>query len=96
VAEAEPTQAEINVLNDEYKAYIDRLRVAWLAENRVHSRDVYEVMRPEDQRRVHARIAQWATYVTPFAEAWWKERGFGVIWPDDNAEPMRIYKLVAA
>ncbi len=89
-------EAVVQALNEEYITYIERLRAAWLTENRVHSRDVYEVMRQEERDKVHACIARWAVYVTPFAEAWWKERGYGVSWPEDNSEPMKIFKLEAA
>lgn len=84
------TRAEIDALSAEYKTYINGLRADWLAQNRVKSKDVYEVMRPEEQALVHRRIAEWADYVTPYAEAWWKERGYGVKWPDDNSKPMQV------
>lgn len=89
----EPTQAEIDALSVEYQAYVEGLRVDWLAQNQVKSRDVYEVMRPEEQAGVHQRIAQWGYYITPFAEAWWKERGFGITWPEDNSKPIQVYRL---
>lgn len=90
------TQAEVDALNVEYEAYIQELWRPWLQENRVRSRDVYEVMRSEEQELIHRRIEQWARYVTPFAEAWWKEHGFGVVWPDDNSKSMQVYKLESA
>jgi len=90
------TEAEVRALNTEYETYIRKLRAEWLAKNRPRSRDVYEVMRPEEQAEVHRCIARWQDYVTPLAEAWWKERGYGVVWPDDDSKPMRVYKLKVA
>ena len=88
------TQGLINSLNIEYKDYILKLKRDWSSQNKLpESKDVYEVMRKDDQQKVHQYITNWGSYVTPFAEAWWKERGFGVVWPDDNSEPMQVYKL---
>ena len=89
-------QVEVNDLNVEYEAYVRRLRVAWLRENRFDSKDVYEVMHPTEREKVHECIAQWKRYITPFAEAWWEERGYGVVWPEDDSNPMQVYKLKAA
>ncbi len=89
-------QDEVDALNKQYRAYILKLREAWLSQHRPHSRDVYEVMRPEEREKVHQLITQWGRYVTPLAEAWWKERGYGVVWPADDSKPMQVYKLEAA
>ncbi len=89
-------QTELEALGKEFKSYIEDLRKGWLRQNRIDSRDVYEVMRPEDRARVQGRIRQWESYITPPAEAWWKERGYGVIWPDDNSKPMQVQRLKAA
>ncbi len=89
------TRSEINFLNAEYESYISKLRVDWLAQNRVNSKDVYEVMSPVEQNKVHQYIDQWSKYVTPLAEAWWKQRGYGVIWPDNNSETMKVHRLEA-
>lgn len=90
------TQAEIDALFAEHKAYIDDLKRKWLAQNRMDSKDVYEVMRPQEREEVHRRIAQWGRYITPIAEAWWEERGYGVVWPEDNSETMRVFRLEVA
>ena len=89
-------QSEVDALNAEYEVYVRKLRTEWLSQNRVDSNDVYEVMRPEQRAEVHQRIAQWGRYITPLAEAWWKERGYGVIWPEDDSKPMQVYRLGAA
>jgi len=94
--DASAVQAEQQALGQEYEAYIRKLKVEWLAKNRITSGDVYEVMRPHEREKVHQRMAEWGTYVTPFAEAWWKERGFGVIWPEKESEPIQVYKLEQA
>ena len=87
------TQTEVDALNAEYEAYIRPLRAEWIAQNRPVSRDVYEVRRPEEQAEVHRCIDRCQQYITPLAEAWWRERGFGVIWPDDDSKPMQVYRL---
>lgn len=87
------TQAEVDALFDEHEAFIRKVRIKWVAENRPRSRDVYEVMSSASKQEVHNIIDRWARYVTPLAEAWWKERGYGVVWPDNDSEPMQIYKL---
>lgn len=57
--QATSTQSEVEALSNEYRAFINKLKGTWLSNNRVDSRDVYEVMRPEEQAQVHQRIAQW-------------------------------------
>lgn len=89
-------KAEVEALGKEYEAYIAGLKRAWLAENRYHSRDVFEVLAPAEQKEVHRRIRQWGVYVTPFAEKWWEQRGYGVRWPLQTSEPMKIFKLESA
>ncbi len=86
-------ESEVRSLDIEYRAYIARLRADWDAHHPFRSNDVFEVMRPEERRRLQQHIEQWGRYVEPFAEAWWKERGYGVIWPDDNSKPMQVHKL---
>lgn len=85
-----------NALREEYCRYIEGLQRPWLAENRSRSKDVYPVMSERDRAEVHSIMARWATYITPLAENWWKERGYGIIWPDDNTKPEQYYKLEAA
>lgn len=88
-----PVPTELNALNKEYRAYIDKLKADWLSRNRMRSGDVYETMRPEERHDVHRRIGAWTRYITPLAEAWWKERGYAVIWPEDDSKPMKVQKL---
>ncbi len=92
------TQAEVDALNEEYKKYIDRISFEWRQrpENRSYSKDVYEVMSESDRAVVHAIVKRWPAYVAPFAEAWWRERGFECIWPDNDSEPMKVRKLATA
>jgi hypothetical protein len=80
----------------EFRAYVDDLKRKWSSGMRVDSKDVYEVMSARDRERVDNIIDAWGRYITPFAEAWWKERGYGVVWPDDNKEPMQVHKLESA
>ena len=88
-------KAEVEALGKEYKAYIAGLRRTWLAENRFHSRDVFEVMAPAEQKEVRRRIDQWALHVTPLVEEWWRQRGYGVAWPAHSSEPMKVFKLAS-
>jgi hypothetical protein len=86
-------QSEVDALDKEYREYVERLRIPWLFENRVRSKNVYEVMDEEERKEVHERMAAWSRYITPLAEAWWKKRGYGIIWPDDDSKPVQLYKL---
>lgn len=84
---------ELDELNAEYREYIEGIRREWIAANWVRSNRVYETMRDEEREEVHRRIEQWGRYITPIAERWWAERGYGCIWPDDDSEPMGLYLL---
>lgn len=86
-------QAEVTELNNKFEKYIGELKRKWIAKNRIHSRNVLEVMDPMERAEVERRIDAWGTYITPFAEAWWKERGYIVIWPQDNSRPMQVKKI---
>jgi hypothetical protein len=50
-------------------------------------------MSPRDREEVNQIIDRWNRYVTPLAEAWWRERGYGITWPEDDSKPMQIYSL---
>ncbi len=86
-------QKEFETLDIEYQIYIKPIRANWLRHNQVRSEDVYEVMRPEERAKVDEKMPALNRYITPLAEAWWKERGWGIIWPDDNSKTMQVYKL---
>lgn len=88
-----PTQDEVNVLNNEYEIYIEQIKRDWTSRNQVESKNVFEVMDEVERKLVGEKILSWGTYITPLAEAWWKQRGFGVIWPDDSSKPMKLYRL---
>lgn len=88
-------QKEFETLNDEYRKYIEDEKRKWLPHNQVNSTRVYEVMYPFEQEEVEGKISAWSRYITPLAEAWWKQRGWGVVWPPDgdNTKSMQVYKL---
>jgi len=88
-----PKEHDLERMNAEYRKYIEGIKREWIARNRVRSNRVYETMRKEEREEVHRRIQQWGRYIEPIAEAWWAERGYGCIWPDDNSEPMGLYRL---
>jgi hypothetical protein len=50
-------------------------------------------MYPHEQTKVHEKISEWDRYITPISEAWWKQRGYGVVWPKNNIDPVGYYKL---
>jgi hypothetical protein len=84
---------DLEELFRQHRSYIEDLQRKWLVGKRSRSRDVYEVMSPADREEVHQTIRAWGRYIEPIAEAWWRERGYGVIWPEDNTKPMQVYKL---
>lgn len=88
-------QKEVDSLTAEYKIYINKLKFDWRSENKPPEfKDVYEVLRPHEREKIADHIALWSRYVTPIAEAWWKERGYGIVWPDDDkSELMQVYVL---
>ena len=87
---------ELKDLLREFREHVETLKREWLHRNRIDSKEVYEVMRPEERVSVNTRIRAWERYITPLSETWWKERGYNVIWPDDNSKPMQIQKLESA
>jgi hypothetical protein len=86
-------EVKLATLWKECRVYIDKLKADWLLENRVNSRDVYEVMSNFERERVNGKIRAWEHHVTPRTEKWWEERGYRVEWPDDNSKPMKVSKL---
>ena len=77
----------------EHQEYVKKLQSTWWGKNHVESRDVWEVMSQEERTKVHQKIAEWGRYITPLSEAWWKQRGWGTVWPDDDIQPVGHYKL---
>ena len=86
-------QKEFEILCKEHKEHIENIRLSWLKNNQVKSDRVYEVMYPHEQTKVHEKISEWDRYITPISEAWWKQRGYGVVWPKNNIDPVGYYKL---
>ncbi len=78
----------------EFRIYIDELKTKWKVNNRPPQfKDVYEILRPDEKAQIESHINNWDRYITPIAEEWWKQRGYGVNWPDDNSKPVGYYKL---
>ena len=96
VAEA-MTQAKFEALHRTHREYIEGLQKEWLQENnhRPKAWRLYE-LDAEERQRVDGVIRNWEEYVTPLAEAWWRERGFGVRWPKKSSESCEYYKLKTA
>jgi hypothetical protein len=89
------TQAEIDrkALSEEFESYVLEKRRVWLNENKYQTTEVYEVLNRTERAKVHKCFDQLNDYIAITAEAWWEKRGYGCIWPDDNSEPMGVYKL---
>jgi hypothetical protein len=86
-------QAEVDVLNEEYKNYILDVRRRWLLENRPSSQNVWEVMSDPEREEVEQVVRRWKRYMTPITENWWRVRGYEVTWPEDDSQPMLVRKL---
>jgi hypothetical protein len=93
---AASAQSNFNALQEEFKNYVEELKRKWLAQNKIYSVNVLEAMTKIELDEVKRRIRQWGVYIQPLAEAWWKERGYGVTWPDDDSKPVRYHKLETA
>ncbi len=88
------TDHDFASLCEEYKTYIERLKAKWLRENN-HPPGVWTLyeLDPEEQRRVHGVNHRWGQYITPIAESWWQQRGYGIEWPKKSSDPCRYYRL---
>lgn len=86
-------QQKVDALNDEYREYVEKLKRSWLPNNQVKSSRVFEVMYPHEQTEVQEKLSAWERYIAPLAEKWWKQRGYGVVWPEDNSKSMQVYEL---
>lgn len=84
---------KFKALDNEYRLHIGKLKTSWLSTNQVESKRVYEVMYQHEQAEVQGKISAWSRYIKPLAEDWWKERGYGVVWPEDDSQPMKVYEL---
>jgi len=51
-------------------------------------------MNERNREEVDNIIAIWGRYITPLAEAWWEERGYRVVWLNNNSKPIQLHKLV--
>ena len=93
-SETPTTDAEVAILNEEYKTYIEGLKAKWLKENNHPPQQwtLYE-LDAKERARVDGVIHGWEQYVTPLAERWWRRRGFGIRWPEKSSDPCQIYKL---
>lgn len=89
----ENQKMEFQALDAEYQEYIRRLKIEWMIKNPFNSRDVMEIWDDRERERATQHLNGWKCYITPLAEAWWKERGWGIIWPDDDSKPTQCYKL---
>ena len=74
-------QTEFEALHEKFVISVQEEKMAWLATNRSRSKDVLEVMSPQDREEVRSIIARWSKHATTFAEEWWRVRGYEVIWP---------------
>ncbi len=90
----QPDLETFKSLCKEFETHIGKLKIEWTNDNSPPEfRDVLEVLRPHEREQIENHINRWDKYITPIAEAWWKERGYGVNWPDDNSQPVGYYRL---
>ena len=66
---AASVDTDLEILREQFKAYVDQLKKEWLQNNRSKSQDVFEVMNPTDRHEVERIIKQWSKYIEPLAEA---------------------------
>ncbi len=92
-----PEEAAFRRLEAEFIPHIEDVRRKWMQENNriPMGAGLYE-LDPQEQNRVKWVIAAWERYITPIAEAWWRERGYEIIWPEQSSDPCTYRKLVAA
>ncbi len=83
--------AKIKKLIPAYIRYITQEKCKWIAQNRMYN--VIEVMSNVELAELNRRTGLLREHVTRLAEEWWKQRGYGIQWPDDDNEPMGIYPL---
>jgi hypothetical protein len=88
-------QTTCNALKVDYEAYIEQLKMAWNKENPFDSDRVVQTWNASERERWNQHAARWAKYVTPLAEQWCKEKGYRIIWPDDNTQPTRFEKIAS-
>lgn len=94
IKKQQPDLKTFESLCKEFEIYISELKTKWKGDNSPPQfKDVYEVLRPDQRKQVDDHINNWDRYVTPIAEDWWKERGYGVNWPDDTSKPVGYYRL---
>jgi hypothetical protein len=89
-------QKDRETLSEEYKEYIQKVKADWFPSNKPKINGLYELMSADQHKQVENFRKRWADYITPLAEAWWKKHGYGCVWPEDDSDPMQIYKLEEA
>jgi hypothetical protein len=77
-------------LHDCYVRYVEEIKNKWMSVQRNSFRDVFEVMSPTERERLDKTPIEWAAYITPLAEAWWKKHGYEIIWPAKNTDPTQF------
>ena len=87
-------QAEFDVVCKEWDAHLEQIRRTWRDQNQMIN--VFEVMSTEEKKEVQRRLEEWSRSITPIAEEWWKSRGYEVIWPADNTQPMTFRKIATS
>ena len=85
-------EQEFRTLHKQYEEYVRNERSAWLARAQLRFKNVYEVMSEAERRDVQQCMFEWEYYITPLAEAWWKERGWTIHWPSKNTDGCRFTK----
>jgi hypothetical protein len=88
-----PVDRGTGSLEAEYKAYCEMLYKGWEHENPMprHEKFPWNVDWVFD--KAEEWTADWKAFITPLAEAWWRERGYRLIWPAYGRGPCDLKPL---
>lgn len=80
-------------LNEEYQRYIAGERTRWIEARGIRTDTLAPLLSQEARNKIENLSHAWSEHITPLAEAWWNQRGYGVVWPEEHTRPMQVYKL---
>ena len=88
-------QLEFDRLDAEFKLFVTDLQREWLASNKPQIKNVAPVAMTNRHERenIESTQSKWRAYITPIAEEWWLGRGYKVIWPDCDTDPVKYERI---
>jgi hypothetical protein len=89
----EQIQPDRKLLSKEYKKYAEEEKRNWMRQNGLPMKVLYPLMDRQQRKRADDLRKKWSEHITRLAEEWWKKRGYGCIWPENDYAPMQTYKL---